>query len=149
MARPERDNAAREGDAQAQPPADLHVRACGLAHEGRDGRGLCSAALRAGNLACAHTMARYRLRTALEARCAEGLPGAEAALARWHALDVAVGLADHARSQAEAAGDRAGAAAATAAHDAAAAELASLLAKARAPLTPPRRPGSPPGSRPA
>lgn len=138
------------GDPRVAPPAmrpapDLHVRACGLAHEGRDGRGFCSAAARAGNLACAHTMARFRLKTALEDRLAAGAPGAEAALARWQALDLAVGRADHARSEAEKTGDRAGIAAATAAHDAAAAGLADLLAQAS--LTP-RRPGSPPGSPP-
>ena len=102
------------------------MRACGLAHEGRDGRGFCPKAVRAGNLACAHTTARLRLKAALE-----GSPGdSEAALARWQALDLAVGRADHARSEAEKIGDRAAIAAAIAAHDAAAAALADLLAQA-------------------
>ncbi|GGK40894.1 hypothetical protein [Salinarimonas ramus] len=110
----------------------LHVRPCGLAHEGREGRGFCSKAARAGNLACAHTMARYPLRDALEAQSAAGRPGAAAALARWHALDLAIGQADHARSEAEARGDRPAAARAVADHDAAARELDELLTFARA-----------------
>lgn len=112
---------------------DLHVQACGLAHEGRRGAGalFCPKAVRAGNLACAHTMARYTLLDALRAREAAGLAGAGEDLAEWQTLDVAVGLADHARSQAEKAGDRAGVAAAIAAHDACARRLEALLATVR------------------
>lgn len=117
---------------------DLHVRACGLAHEGWRGRPgaalFCAKEARAGNLACAHTMARYRLRVALEARAAQGVAGAEADLAEWHALDLAVGAADHARSEAEKSGDESAVAAAIAAHDALAERLAALLARARDPL---------------
>lgn len=114
---------------------DLHVRACGLAYEGWRGRPgaslFCAKEARAGNLACAHTMARYRLRAALEARATRGADGAEADLAEWQALDVAIGAADHARSDAEKHDDQAGVAAAIAAHDALAERLAALLARAR------------------
>ena len=113
--------------------AALHVRACRLAHEGREDRGFCQRAARADNLACAHTMARWRLKAALDARVAAGVPGAADALARWHALDLAVGQADHDRTRAESAGDRAAVAAAIAAHDEATAALAALLAEARVP----------------
>ncbi|MFN3686889.1 hypothetical protein [Salinarimonas sp.] len=117
---------------------ELHVRACGLAHEGWRGRPgaslFCAKEARAGNLACAHTMARYRLRAVLEARAARGADGAEADLAEWQALDAAVGAADHARSKAEKNGDASGVAAAIAAHDAVAARLAALLARAAGPL---------------
>ncbi|WP_372424701.1 hypothetical protein [Salinarimonas chemoclinalis] len=113
--------------------SSLRVHPCGLAHEGRTGRGLCPRAVRDDNVACAHTMARWRLKAALEARAASGVPGAADALARWHALDLAVGRADHDRTRAEAAGDVAAVAAAVAAHDAAAAALVGLLAEARTP----------------
>ncbi|MGP9820159.1 hypothetical protein ACTZWW_09095 [Salinarimonas sp. NSM] len=109
----------------------LHVTRCGLAHEGRADRAFCHRAARADNLACAHTTARWRLKAALDARAAAFVPGAADALARWHALDLAVGRADHDRTRAEAAGDRAAVAAAVAAHDAAAGALAALLADAR------------------
>ena len=111
--------------------ADLVVHACGLAHEGRPGRDFCAKGARATNLACAHTMARYVLRDALEARRAGGDLSAAADLEEWAALDVGIGLADHARSEAEKRGDRAGAEAAIATHRDLSRRLAALLERAR------------------
>lgn len=120
---------------RAAPDLDrLHTQACGLAHEGRAGRGFCAKAARAGNLACAHTMARYVLRDALERLVAQDAPGAQARLEDWSALDLAVGLSDHARSQAEKTGDAAAIAAAVSAHGRAAADLERLRLWTRAAL---------------
>lgn len=119
----------------ATPSSDLHVRACGLAHEGwreRSGASLfCPKPARAGNLACAHTHARYVLLDAIRRLAEAGDVDAVALEAEWQALDVGIGAADHARSEAEKHGDAAGVAAAIAAHDALSARLAALLARVR------------------
>jgi hypothetical protein len=94
----------------------LHASPCGMAHEsipaGPDGDpvrsmrspsgfarvGLCPEAVRAANLACSHTMARYALRDAIAQVPGEG---DEAVLAALHELEQAISLLDHRRYDAE------------------------------------------------
>jgi hypothetical protein len=89
---------------------------CGMAHEsipaGSDGNpvrstrspsgfaraGLCPEAVRAANLACSHTMARYELRDAIMQVPSEG---DEAVVAALHELEQAISLLDHRRYDAE------------------------------------------------
>jgi hypothetical protein len=60
--------------------------------------GLCSEAARATNLACSHTMARYRLRDAIMQMPGEAV---EAVVAALHELEQAISLVDHRRYDAE------------------------------------------------
>ena len=60
--------------------------------------GLCGEAVRAANLACSHTMARYVLRDAI--RKVPG-DGDEAVFAALHELEQAISLLDHRRYDAE------------------------------------------------
>jgi hypothetical protein len=60
--------------------------------------GLCAEAVRATNLACSHTMARYALRDAITLVAGDG---DEAVLAALHDLEQAIGLLDHRRYDAE------------------------------------------------
>ena len=94
----------------------LRASPCGMAHEsipaGPDGDprrsmrspsgfarvGLCHEAVRAVNLACSHTMARYVLRDAIMQLTGEG---DEAVVAALHELEQAISLLDHRRYEAE------------------------------------------------
>lgn len=94
----------------------LHALPCGMGHEsipsGPDGDpvrstrspsgfarvGLCPEAVRAANLACSHTMARYLLRDAIMQLPNEG---DEAVIAALHELEQAIRLLDHRRYDAE------------------------------------------------
>ena len=60
--------------------------------------GLCSETVRATNLACSHTMARYLLRDAIMQMPGEGVDAVVAAL---HELEQAISLLDHRRYDAE------------------------------------------------
>ena len=96
--------------------AAVRASPCGMAHEGipagPDGNpvrstrspsgfaraGLCPEAVRAANLACSHTMARYVLRDAIMQVPGEG---DEALVAALHELEQAISLLDHRRYDAE------------------------------------------------
>lgn len=86
--------------------------------------GICPEAVREANVACSHTMARYRLRDA-----AEHLPGdsADAILAALHDLEQAISLLDHRRYEAES--RRAGAMLAEGGDGAAEREIEALVAE--------------------
>jgi hypothetical protein len=125
--------------------AGLQATPCGMAHEsipdGPDGEparnarspsgfarvGLCTETVRAANLACSHTMARYLLRDALLQLPADG---DDAVLAGLHDLEQAISLLDHRRYDAESA--RASARLKKADGAAAKREVAALVAEHRA-----------------
>jgi hypothetical protein len=126
----------------------LRAMHCGMAHEsipaGPDGKalqsarspsgfaraGICPEAVRAGNLACSHTMARHVLRDALMQVPGEGT---EAVLAALHELEQTISLLDHRRYDAES--RRASARAAGADASSAEREIAALVAEHRACVT--------------
>lgn len=60
--------------------------------------GICSEAVRATNLTCSHTMARYLLRDAIMQMPGEGV---EVVVAELHELEQAISLLDHRRYDAE------------------------------------------------
>jgi hypothetical protein len=121
---------------------------CGMAHESipadPDGNpvrstrspsgfaraGLCPEAVRAANLACSHTMARYVLRDAIQQVPGEG---DEAVVAALHELEQAISLLDHRRYDAES--RRASARLAEADGAPGEREIAALVAEHRASVT--------------
>jgi hypothetical protein len=126
----------------------LSASPCGMAHEsipaGSDGDpvrstrspsgfariGLCPEAVRAANLACSHTMARYALRDAIMQVPGEG---ADAVVAALHELEQAISLLDHRRYDAES--RRAGARLVQADDTPGEREIAALVAEHRACVT--------------
>jgi hypothetical protein len=125
--------------------AALRAAACDMAHEsipaGPDGApvrstrspsgfaraGICTEAVRAGNLACSHTTARYLLRDAIMQLPGEGV---EAVIAALHDLEQAISLLDHRRYDAES--RRASARLAAADDGPGEREIAALVAEHRA-----------------